>query len=555
MSLSKTLLALMPLASSIGFALIACSGEDTVDPGAADAGDSGRDATSAIDGMSPIDAMPSDGMPPRDGPAMDAGLDGPPMKGVTGVANQIFIKDNGPVNVPFDLTQATIEAFVATGDGGVQRYPGVGTAQGTFSIADVPPGEYLLHFKPQQAPRDTFYTTTAHVLDMSGYFAGRPDVVPAGANTTVTISGTNLEAWNSNASDLQITSSNAGVWAFNLQRSATSGQPADNDTTLTNLVVPWDQAGSPVLVNAAAGDQTYVTELSPQSVDGGAAYASLTRAMSSTTFSIASDAGATLSGAFTTVAQTKTFSSTWKHGDFDALATQVNPGATPAGPHGFTIDAHPWGVNRGSMLVAPGYPDLMIYTSGATGDEPLSLSYGNPYPSSWGEFGGVGASYGTTVAIPLDDGGLAGPLPVGGSIYVIDKVSAIGSTLKPSISPPRNPKIAGRDAFAVQKNVGTSPTISWDAPSVGTATFMLVVIDEVRINGAGNTRFKPGVPTVVIGAIVTRVTLPPGVLVAGHWYVAHISAVSMPNADPLAKPLIASYPTGNADALLNVFTP
>src|SRR5688572_8980263 len=58
---------------------------------------------------------------------------------VTGTSIRTIANESGSMAVPVDLSAETIEAIV---DG--QAHPGQGAADGSFSIANVPNGEYML---------------------------------------------------------------------------------------------------------------------------------------------------------------------------------------------------------------------------------------------------------------------------------------------------------------------------------------------------------------------------------------------------------------------------
>ena len=94
------------------------------------------------------------------------------------------------------------------------------------------------------------------------------------------------------------------------------------------------------------------------------------------------------------------------------------------------------------------------------------------------------------------------------------------SPIAPLVGVVQNPSINGNSFFANQSGVGLTPTLTWSAPSVGTATFYRVRVYQL-INNDGNTTLAN------IAGLSTQATslqIPPGLLTAGQTYVFLINA-------------------------------
>jgi hypothetical protein len=111
-------------------------------------------------------------------------------------------------------------------------------------------------------------------------------------------------------------------------------------------------------------------------------------------------------------------------------------------------------------------------------------------------------------------------------------------------------KIGGQDLFVSHTGVGLTPTISWDAPSIGTPTSYFVAVFRVDANGADTK-------TTVVADLVTtgtQIQIPPNVLTDGSTFVLTISAVA--NAKATSKtPLESEIPDASAIAVTATFKP
>lgn len=503
--------------------------------------DGGADATSSTQTKDAATDSVSEGGSLVDTSIADAS------SGVRGTSVVHYIEDSKTVDVPEDLSSYVIEAFVARPATGFDVYPGVGKADGTFFIPSVPQGPYYLHVG-YTATTGIYAATSARTLDMGYSVTGRPPAqTPAG--TTLTLNIGNLAPWGS-GNDLQLSCSNAGVLLWNLAPDAVSGAPSAGDTALNGLLYDYAQSRTPYVIQAAEGDRVILTQVVAGTSGASGTYYVADRALTTSAFTLSGGA-TTLSGAFVTTPRTETLGTTWRHTAFAQYVASTNPSAIFKGQL-MVVDAVPGPLGHDARADGA-YADLLIYdgAGNTSSDEPLSLNYGNPYPSTFGVF--AQAQLGTTVslALPMPDGGLATPYPSSGQIFVRDSVATFsGGEVKPVVSPVRNPMVNGNNAFDAVSGVGTSPTISWTAPSLGQPTMYQIGFTELTLNG--NVTQIVSQTTRILRTRWTSVTVPPGILELGKHYLVKIKASTETTTElQIYEDLLSSYAT----AALGIVSP
>src|SRR5438105_9972022 len=93
------------------------------------------------------------------------------------------ITANGQTQLPDNLINASYAVLVPNGQGGYNQLNGTGTANGTFTIPNVPAGSYYL-----KIDSTNYLWTSASNLDLGYAFPGRPDVVSPTIYTPVNFS-------------------------------------------------------------------------------------------------------------------------------------------------------------------------------------------------------------------------------------------------------------------------------------------------------------------------------------------------------------------------------
>jgi hypothetical protein len=158
------------------------------------------------------------------------------------------------------------------------------------------------------------------------------------------------------------------------------------------------------------------------------------------------------------------------------------------------------------------------------------LAFGNPFPgwSTW-----VRAEYGAqgTMAMPLPDGGTVEVPTNGSSVVHFAPLSSLAQvSITPMLTPPRDIRIDGADAFAGAGQVSASPTFTWTGATSldpafdgGTISYGLTIFPMFGDSTALSLTFL---------TTETRVTIPPELLTPGTTYLAGLGARAVPGKDP-----------------------
>ncbi|MGA2004558.1 MAG: hypothetical protein ABSG70_14325, partial [Terriglobales bacterium] len=184
-------------------------------------------------------------------------------------------------------------------------------------------------------------------------------------------------------------------------------------------------------------------------------------------------------------------------------------------------DVYPGSLSKGFTTDAP---DLILY-EGYSGGPPIldqngdigPIAYGNPYPKSWPLF--VIYEYDAATFYTAPGASNSASLTTSAYGYTTTLPTAT-SPIVPLVGVVQNPNVNGTSFFANQTGAGVAPTLTWSAPSVGTATFYRVRVNLLSNNG-GNSTFTT---VAVLSTQETSLQIPPGVLTAGQTYVFLINA-------------------------------
>jgi hypothetical protein len=225
---------------------------------------------------------------------------------------------------------------------------------------------------------------------------------------------------------------------------------------------------------------------------------------------------------------------TWQRSQFAAYASAAVPGATVQfSTLGVYVEAA--GQTQGSIGAFADLVSLLDDTIAST-DLTLALSYGNPFPASYGVIGSLSIVY----VVP-------GTAQLQGSISLLAPVSQLAQgPVVPPLSPPRDVTIGGKAANVPLSSVGQNPVIAWTAPAHGTPDTYKVQI--YSLDAAGTELSVTWIQTAE-----TSVPVPPGVLQGGTQYALVITADSQHK--DVTAPSRYSIPGATADALTATFTP
>ncbi len=452
----------------------------------------------------------------------------PPATTRTVSGTQIVHYKKGPV--PVNLSSTTIAALVPNGHGGYNVLPGTGTSSGTFSVPNVPKGFYLLQIG------GSYVWTSNNLVDADSYADYRSDIVAANSSTSLTFDLTNLNSWQS-GDILELVCPNNLSYEYYYS--------SVGDTTFTGTF-PYNKYQIGYLSVAAEGDQYYVAQMITQDL-GSYPFVALGRYLAPKKFTQAQGSDTPIDGALKTIAQSNTFEANFNGADLTAQAVAANPGAallyTGAG-----LAVNPGSLAKGQTTDTP---DLAFYSGSAlitTNGDLGQVLYGNPYSSKWPVY--LGFSWGAYTYV-LAPGAT-------NAAFLVTVVYGITPTLPTSTSPVEplvgvvsSPTVNGVSFFDNQSGVGTTPTLAWSPPTVGTANNYFVSVNQLSNNG-GNTSYTS---VAVFYTQGTSLVIPAGMLSGGKAYFFEITAADIPGVNYAKTPFLSGPTTGLAQVLSGVIQP
>ena len=263
---------------------------------------------------------------------------------------------------------------------------------------------------------------------------------------------------------------------------------------------------------------------------------------------------ATISGAFQSVPQTNTVRANIKGSSFNTVRANMHPQSVPEFST-FAIDLQPGGATRGWIGATP---DLINYigsiydASAPIVDSDLDLgdiSYGNPFPTTWTPF--ILSRYDSYVSYYAQGASSSGKLySYSESVSTTLPTSSSGFGLL--VGPPSSPTIGGSNFFNDHSAVGTRPTVSWQVPTLGTATGYRLSIYNLYNDGTGASKFA------FVATLYTKQTslvIPPELLSPGLQYVFKLSSVNLQARDIEQSPYRYGFPYGYSQTSSGIVTP
>jgi hypothetical protein len=230
---------------------------------------------------------------------------------------------------------------------------------------------------------------------------------------------------------------------------------------------------------------------------------------------------------------------------FEALRAAANPNGTSYGP-GLSLITLPGGVPRGGFGASADLLTLFL-NPGAMDIDLGTLHYGNPFPAEWGTVAAASCYFGVTYQAP----GAGSTVTRSAAVIVELDGATLHGPIAPLVGPPSNPQVAGLDAFTARSGIGTTPTVSWGPPAVGTATSYRVTVVELYADaGKSNSR-----SVAVLRTVASSVQIPPGVMAAGKAYYLRIAAVTAASGDITTHPYRYALPDGSAELLTATIVP
>ncbi|MFB1484006.1 hypothetical protein [Corallococcus sp. RDP092CA] len=489
------------------------------------------------------DVLPGCGEPDAGSGPVDAGTS------VLVTADTRFHSGAGVTVVPQDLAGSDVEILVPHGMD-LDRYAGTPVAGG-LRFDNVPDGEYLLR------SNQSYYLTRERHFDLGINRIGRPDAVYVNdTESPASVELFNLAPWQPYTSlsepgtSFQLISADVNV-SGSLVRST---EPEVGDTSFVDpsaYAYFGTSYGGPVL-DASKGDRLYVNQLN--SVQAGTlpsgeplAYLSVLSSAHLPSFSFTPDGTTSLPLAATMQpVRQQPFSLEWRLNEFTRWRSDVNPTGALNYPS-FSVVPAPFGYQHGWVGYQGELLDMWL-PRGEDGVIASRLAYGNPYPASWGVVGTAAYSFRSATPVVV---GSRTHYP-SGNIYITDRLDhLIAGPISPPISPPRELRIDGVDAY-VSRVVGSNrPVISWRPPVRGTPRNYVVLVIQLMDTFGANPTLRFHVP-----GDRTQVRLPPDLLLPGSTYYVRVVADGSPNYAPERAPSVTGdlLPIITADTFSAAFT-
>jgi hypothetical protein len=382
--------------------------------------------------------------------------------------------------------------------------------------------------------------------DLSYYHFGRSGVRYPTLSTQVGVELRGLD-WHT-GDNLQLVTPNAGTAIHDFEIHV--AYPGEGATALTGEAMDWRAAQAP-LVDAAAGDRTWIAQMSQQPLASGGHYHVLSRIGLAPDFTPIDGGAALLRASLAPVPLDRTLALTWKGTAYAALVAEAGPYARRAATPALSLRTLPQPLfdhnnfhNRFFMYL----PSLVDFGPvDANTDVTHSIAYGNPFSTPgapWHDF--LAVVYSMPIAIP--DGGVTYAMDV--QAIPVETLAA-GGAVEPTISPVEHVTIGGVSADLERTGVGTSPTIAWDPPALGTASTYTVTVLAIRPVGVGKTVTAVG----TFYTTATSIRLPDSAMRDVGSYVLNIAAISARGRDLAAAPFLAAVPYASAEHVTAKLTP
>lgn len=451
---------------------------------------------------------------------------------------------------PRQLGAISFTVLVAE-DGGTRAIPGQGFSDGTFRIADVPRGPYVLRW----GAADHYFRNEESAIDLGSAVDGRPTVAlsaPASGTTTATFNVTDVEPWSAGSS-LDMFSTQAGLAARGIEGDPLAKNVPQADggaTALVNLTVPLrERDGAPARrIEGSKGDRLHLFQLSQRSSSTGEKALVLTREFDAPAFDAIFGNDSPVAGAFTTLPLSRSIDLTVKMSEFWAQPSEYG-GAAETGVVSLTVRAEPFTLRHGFPESAPRLVQMRLLSAPVGTDVATGLvSYGLPQQGAWLPFVEFAMRATRDYALP-------GHAPVSHVFNAFSEQAALAPTavmtLAPSVSPPRAVRVNGSPLTLPATGVGTTPLFEWDAPRVGAAAGYRAYL--FRLTSASSTTSLAYVAT--LDTSEPRFRIPAGLLLAGSTYFIELRARHRPTVSLARSPERDEMPAAEATMVTETFSP
>lgn len=463
----------------------------------------------------------------EDAAVEDAAIDG----GVLDVATRtirargtnFIVTEDGIREEPRDFTLNRYQAYVADPQGGYRIIEGSVLADGTVEVRGVPAGE-ISFVQTYPNGRKVIVVTTSASIDYSAVRLGENDRPYPEMETPLRIQLTNLAPWQA-ADELQLYSSDNDVLGWDLTTLATAGVPAFGDTSM-DLSLDYFYVYQPLI---SPGDRTYLYQLSTATAATGLIYKSASRALAlPPAFAIEDGRMNVASGAMIEPPETATVTLDWNLERSRTMRAEVHPEARVNGAI-LSLGALPGAARFGHFASTPDL--ILIYEPGAVARVGGALSYHRAVPENWDEFWFYSRCFVRNFSLP----GTTRAAPIYGCVssYTLPAEPQVADL---NLSPIRNLRINGQDAYLEQPSLGATPLIEWDPPALGSPSYYTLQFVELT-NEGGETvsRIRAFLHTAS-----TSIRVPPDVVQRGV-YIVRVNALRCATCRP-ERPFLESLP-------------
>jgi hypothetical protein len=479
---------------------------------------------------------------------------------VTGVGKVTWLSATTRVSIPIDFAGQGVEAVLSDGTH-LAGTAGTGAAVGTFTIANVPIGKYMLHSGQQ------YLVTSTNTPDLGSVRGGRPidQRLPLTKPTILNLTVNGMLPFDPNGW-LEFYSTEANDWDFNAER---FGNVNAGDTAAA-LAIDLTQleTGQGYAIQASKGDHALIAQLTTRKSSTNVPYLAMTRAAPIPSFGDLLDgqqASATVN--LVDVSLGNTIAVDYRGTQFvNALNQDGNPNhvmvcdwcgglvsvlaqAADAQDGFYADNAEPLILNDFTATGADIVTGVMQY--GAPSNTTLPGSWGLLFDSRW------------TARFFIDP--LPGSRGLGGggtAIGFADRIRWIttpgaaqaAGPIGPILTLPRALTVGGIGSYAGGQNVGATPTLSWTAPRIGSPSFYSIIVKQIFVNPQNLRTAARWVASIVTPD--TSFTLPPGILQAGQGYVFTVGAkqpTSAAAAQAANAPFKSAIDIADSGTTSNVF--
>jgi hypothetical protein len=443
--------------------------------------------------------------------------------------DKFWTADGSSVNVPRDLTGVYVGALVPQQDGTVTQIHGAGLANGTFTIPNVPAGNYWLVFDNVE-----YYWTDSSSFDHGSDYIGRPQDPNQVVNTTFAFNLTGLNAPQSCCYlfSLELLSPNANS-QYRTQNYVDYGMTVFNYLEGPKTVTPIDPS---------RGDTTYVLQQDSAQLAGDkGTFIGVTSALALNSFAT-NPGGATTTPVEGQMGGTPiTFDVNVKGSGWASVLTTAGPVAPDTvGPISATLSVLPFVTDKYAAAAYGNDTTLASMSASTSIDEDLgSFQYVNPYSSTWKPV--FTAWELATFPITIPGATLPGSYRVGVDFITHDVPTG---PIAPLMSTAKNPKINGADFFS-STTTNAPVTITWDQPT-GLPTFGYEIGIFTYVNNYATVGY--------LYTSGTSVDVPSVLLSPGSSYIFTIKAMADSRANIATSPWRSGLPIADAQIVSGVLT-